>query len=71
MSAWYSSFFLEQGDAMARGLVRHAWQLWEALLQCPEHWHFSTWLQEFLERSSRQATGLSLHRVANDTWESL
>lgn len=56
---------------MARGLVRYAWQLREALLQCPEHWHYSAWLQEFLERSSRQTTGLSLHRAANDAWESL
>lgn len=25
-------------SSLSRGLVRHAWQLREALLQCPEHW---------------------------------
>lgn len=56
---------------MARWLGAHAWHLQEILFQCSGHWHYFAWLQEFLERSSRQTTGLPLRRVANDMWEGL
>lgn len=39
------------------------------LFQYSGHCHYSARLQEFLERSSRQTTGLSLQRSANDAWK--
>lgn len=38
-------------------------------VQCSGHWHHSAWLWEFLERSSRQTTDLSLHTAADSVDE--